>query len=496
MSGPSAGGGIPRASLGLRSERGPVLLAVMVATGLVAIDANILATAVPSVVADLGGFSSFPWLFSIYLLATAVTVPVYSKLADVFGRKPIMLLGIALFLTGSVLCGFAWDMPSLIVFRAVQGLGAGAIQPLTLTIMGDTYTVAERAKVQGYVGAVWGVASVVGPTLGGVFSQLDAWRWIFFVNVPLCLLAAGLIWRKYHEHRERREHRIDVAGSILVTFAAALLILGALEGGNAWEWGSPWSIGVFALGGALAIAFVLVERRAAEPVVPFKHFRMRMFSSTVVVNFALGAGLTGLTAYVPTYLEVSAGAIPIVAGLGLATFTIGWPLAAAQSGRIYLTKGFRFTVVLGSTIVLAGAVALSVLVQWPAVWTVAIACFVIGAGLGLTAMPGLIASQSMVPWHERGAVTGTVMFSRSIGQAFGAAILGAVANAVISAHGGNEQDPAAMTAATSAITIGVVIISVLILASALAMPRHRSVEEERVEEIAAEEESTGSVAEA
>jgi multidrug resistance protein len=179
------------AGVGLRSERGPVLLGVMLSTALVAIDATVIATAVPSVVAELGGFSQFPWLFSAYLLAQAVTVPVFGKLADVFGRKPVMLVGIGLFLLGSVLCGAAWSMESLIVFRAVQGLGAGAVQPMSMTIVGDVYSVAERAKVQGYIASVWGVSSVVGPTLGGVFSEYTSWRWIFFVNVPLCLVAAA-----------------------------------------------------------------------------------------------------------------------------------------------------------------------------------------------------------------------------------------------------------------------------------------------------------------
>ena len=172
-------------AVGFRSERGPVLIALMLSTGLVAIEATILATAVPSIVADIGGFSQFPWLFSIFLLAQAVSVPVYSKLADTVGRKPIMLVGIGTFLIGSVLCGFAWDMTSLIVFRAVQGLGAGAVLPVSITITGDLYTVRERARVQGYIASVWAASSVIGPSLGGLFAEFLSWRWIFFVNIPL-----------------------------------------------------------------------------------------------------------------------------------------------------------------------------------------------------------------------------------------------------------------------------------------------------------------------
>jgi len=202
--------------VGLRSERGPVLLAVMLSTGLVAIDSTILATAVPAVVSDLGGFTSFPWLFSIYLLAQAISVPVYSKLADLYGRKPLMLLGVGLFVLGSLLCGVAWSMSTLIVFRLVQGLGAGAIAPVGMTILGDIYTLQERATVQGYQASVWAMAALIGPTLGGVFSDTIGWRWIFFVNLPLGAAAATVLWRRFEESVERRKHRIDYLGSALL----------------------------------------------------------------------------------------------------------------------------------------------------------------------------------------------------------------------------------------------------------------------------------------
>src|SRR3954453_14452882 len=196
--------GVTANAIGFRSERGPVLAAVMLCTALVAIDATIIATAVPSIVKDIGGFTDFPWLFSIYLLAQAVSVPIYGKLNDLFGRKPVVLFGIALFLLGSIMCGLAWAIWPLIAFRIVQGLGAGAILPTTITIVGDLYSVRERAKVQGYVASVWGIASVAGPAVGGLFSEWLDWRWIFLVNIPLCLLAGGMIWTKFHEKMERR----------------------------------------------------------------------------------------------------------------------------------------------------------------------------------------------------------------------------------------------------------------------------------------------------
>lgn len=457
--------------VGLRSERGPILLAVMVSTALVAIDSTILATAVPSVVKDIGGFSSFPWLFSVYLLASAVTVPVYSKLADTVGRKPVLIFGISVFLVGSILCGFAWSMPALIAFRAIQGLGAGAILPMTITTVGDIYTLQERARVQGYIASVWAVASVVGPTLGGVFAQLDIWRGIFFVNIPLCLLALVLIARNFTEKLEKRHHRIDYAGATLLTVSMTLLILGSLEGGNAWAWNSLASILVFVVGGVALVAFVLVELRAAEPVLPLGLFKRPLITTTTILGIGIGAGLIGLTAFVPTYLQVGIGASPLVAGLALATFTIGWPIAATTSGRLYLRFGFRRTAILGGVMVVIGTVVLAAFSGTPSILLVSITCLFIGAGFGYAAVPSLVAAQSSVDWAERGVVTGTTLFSRSIGQALGVAVLGAVANGVIAARGGDETDPATIIPATTAVFIGVAIIAVAILVSALAMPR-------------------------
>ncbi|BAS12235.1 uncharacterized MFS-type transporter YusP [Arthrobacter sp. Hiyo8] len=271
--------------VGFRSKRGPILIALMLSSGLVAIDATIVATAVPSIVHEIGGFASFPWLFSAYLLAQAVSVPVYAKLSDMAGRKPIILTGIGLFLIGSILCGLAWSMPALIAFRVVQGLGAGAVLPVAITIAGDIYTLAERAKVQGYLASVWATSSVVGPTLGGVFASLGVWRGIFLVNIPLCLVAAWMLVQKFQENIERVKHHVDYLGAVLLTVTLTLTILGALEGGQAWAWDSPISIAVFALGAVLLVAFVLVERRAAEPVLPPWVVSRRLLATTALISF-------------------------------------------------------------------------------------------------------------------------------------------------------------------------------------------------------------------
>ncbi|WP_407075341.1 MFS transporter [Parafrigoribacterium soli] len=443
----------------------------MLTTGLVAIDSTILATAVPSIVKDLGGFAAFPWLFSIYLLAQAVSVPVYAKLSDVIGRKPIVLIGIGLFLLGSVLSGFAWSMPALIAFRALQGLGAGAVQPMAVTIAGDIYTIAERAKVQGYLASVWAISAVVGPTLGGVFSQYLSWRWIFFVNVPLCILAAWMLLRSFHEKVEHRQHRIDYLGAALLTASLSLLILAVLEGGQGWAWNSPQSIGAFAVGGILLVAFVFAERRAAEPVLPLWVFSRRLLLTTTLISLGVGAILIGLTSYVPTYLEGALDAAPIVAGLTLAILTIGWPISASLSGRIYLRIGFRNTALIGMALVILGAIVLAVFALTPNLIIVATGCFVIGLGFGLVATPSIILAQSSVGWGERGVVTGTNMFARSIGSAVGVAIFGAVANSIVVNRGGDQADVATIESAASAVFIAVLITAGATLVAALAMPR-------------------------
>ena len=461
--------------VGFRSERGPILIGIMLSTGLVAIDATVIATAVPSIVGSFGGFAEFPWLFSVYLLAQAVTVPVYGKLADVFGRKPVMLFGIGLFLVGSVLCGVAWNMGALIAFRAVQGLGAGAVQPMSMTIVGDLYSLKERAKVQGYIASVWAVSSVVGPTLGGVFSEYISWRWIFFVNIPLCLIAAATIGLRFHERVDRRRPQIDYAGAGVLTIALTLLILGLLEGGQAWAWGSPQSIAVLGAGAVLLGVFVVIERRAADPVVPLRLLRNRLLVATNLVAACVGAVLIGLTSYVPTFVQDVLGTGPLVAGFALAALTLGWPISASLSGRVYLRIGIRSTALVGAAVVVLGSALLLRLDDSSSVFQVGATSFVIGLGMGFTAAPTLIAAQSAVQWQQRGVVTGSNMFFRSAGSAVGVAVFGAIVNATLGGAGvaGDRVAPEALTTAVHHVFLGTTVLAVAMLAAVLLMPRDR-----------------------
>ena len=462
-------------NVGFRSERGPILIALMLSTALVAIDSTIIATAVPSIVSSIGGFSEFPWLFSIYLLAQAVTVPIYGKVADLFGRKPVLLFGIGLFLLGSIMCGVAWNMTMLIAFRVVQGLGAGAVQPMAITIVGDLYTLEERAKVQGYLASVWGISSVVGPTLGGVFSEYVSWRWIFIINIPLCLLAGFMIFTRFHEQVKRSRPHIDYRGAVLLTTGLTLVILGVLEGGQAWAWDSAQSITTLVVGALALVGFVHVERGAPEPVLPLWVFSRRLLVTSSLVSAAVGAIVLGLSSYIPTFVQDALGTGPLVAGFALATLTLGWPVSASQAGRLYLRFGFRFTALIGSVFVVIGSALLLLLGRSSGVWQVGVTCFVIGFGMGLTATPTLIAAQSTVAWHERGVVTGNNLFMRSLGSALGVAIFGAIANATLgnaTALQAGHVEAAPLVVAVHHVFVAVVVLAVAMALIVALMPRN------------------------
>ncbi|MEP7090966.1 MAG: MDR family MFS transporter [Nocardioidaceae bacterium] len=457
---------VSRRDIGFRSERGPVLIAVMLSTALVALDQTIVATAVPSIVHDLGGFSQFPWLFSVYLLAQAATVPVYGKLADQFGRKPLMYYGIGMFLLGSVVCGLAWSMPVLIAARALQGLGAGAVQPIGMTMIGDLYTLRERAKVQGYVASVWGISSVIGPTFGGAFSQLLSWRFIFWVNIPLCLVAAWML-RRFAERVERGRVRVDYAGAVLLTLATTLVVLGLLEGGQSWAWSGWQTPAIFATAVLLLIAFVLVERVVEQPILPLWVFASGTLRTTSALSMLVGGLLLGLSSYVPTLGQEVIGSSAIVSGFALAALTLGWPVAAATSGRLYLSIGFRATGLLGVGLAVAGSLVLVVLDTGGSLWHVAVGCVLIGFGMGWIAAPALVVAQSSVAWGQRGVATATNMFARSFGSAVGVAVFGAMVNAVVGRH----PTAALLSTGIHRVFVGILLIALAMGVLEIFMPR-------------------------
>ncbi len=413
-------------------RRGFILAALMMTMTLAAVDTTIVATAIPQIVTDLGGFAIFGWVLSIYLLAQTVTIPVYGKLADTLGRKPVLMTGTSVFLAGSLASAFAWSMPSLILFRGLQGLGAGAIMATVYTLVGDLYSTRERAAVEGWLSSVWGVTAIVGPTVGGAFAEYLSWRWIFLVNLPIGIAALALLGRFLVEDTERRAHRVDYLGAALLLLTGAVVVFWLLEAGQGFAWISLESgaLALFAL--VLALLTVARERRAEEPILPGWLWRRREHLFPNLATMAMGLVMMGPNTYLPTYGQAVLGLGAISAGLVLASMSIGWPLASSWSGRVYLRVGFRNTALLGATLILAALGGFLLLPPSPPAWLVVADQVLIGAGFGLVSTPLLVGIQGTVTHAERGVVTGANVFSRNLGNSLGAALAGAMFNGAVS----------------------------------------------------------------
>lgn len=413
--------------------RRPVLVGLLLSTALAAMDATIVATAVPSIVADLGGFALFPWVFSAYLLAQAVTIPVYGRLADLYGRKPVLMVGTVIFLVGSLLCALAPNMGALIVFRALQGVGAGAIQPIAQTVVGDLYSVAERGRVSGLFSSVWGVSAVTAPALGGAFAEFVSWRWIFWINLPIGVAALLMVGVSLRETVVRRRHHIDVAGALLLVLAAGALMVVLLQGGTRWGWASAPTGLLFAAAAGTLAAFVWWEHRATDPVLPPWVYGHRVLAGANLGNGAVGVLSIGLTSFLPTFAQGVLGASAVAAGVALAVMSVGWTLAAANSARLYMRIGFRDTTLVGLSFALVSAVMLSLTSEDAPLAYLGLGSFVMGLGMGLSASSMLVGAQSVIDWGRRGVVTGSAMFTRMIGSALGASLYGAIANTTLAA---------------------------------------------------------------
>ena len=408
-----------------------VLAALMMTMMLAAMDITIVSTAIPQIVSDLGGFALFSWVFSIYLLAQTVTIPVYGKLADTFGRKPVLVAGTLIFLAGSVASALAWNMVALIVFRGLQGLGAGSVMATVNTLAGDLYSPRERGRVQGWLSSVWGVAAIAGPALGGAFAEYASWRWVFLINLPIGAIALLLIVRFVHETPPRRQHRIDYAGASLLLLAGGALIFALLQGGRAWPWLSAPSLVAFALAIGFAVALVVVERRAAEPIQPRWLWRHPVLVGSNLSMIGMGLVMMGPSTYLPVFGQSVYGLGAIAAGFVLASMSIGWPVASALSPPLYLHFGYRDTALAGALLIVGAAIGFLVLQPTAPVGWVVLDQVVLGAGFGLLATPLLVGVQAIVSWQERGVVTGANIFSRYLGQSLGAALFGAIFNRAI-----------------------------------------------------------------
>jgi EmrB/QacA subfamily drug resistance transporter len=415
-----------------------VILGMILATALSALDSTVVATAMPTIVGELNGLPLYSLVIAAYLLTATTTVPVYGKLADMYGRKPIFMFGAGAFIVGSALCGLAWDMPSLIAFRAVQGLGAGAVLPISLTIIGDLFSIEERARISGVFGSVWGISSVVGPVIGGAIVQFFDWRWVFFINVPVGIFAALLLFLYLREPHIHTRQKVDIAGAITLTVGAGMALVALQSGGRDGGWLSPQSLVIWAGAILLLALFIYFERRAVAPVLSIGLLSRPVIAVACMAGLLAGGVLIGYAAYLPLLAQGAWGGTPIEAGLVVAPLSIGWPIASALTGRLLKRYGYRPIVIVGMLLLLVGclmlpAVQLPFISQNPILRTalVLISSLVAGAGLGSSTTSMLIAVQSSVPWSERGIATASVQFFRNMGNAVAAALLGAVLTATL-----------------------------------------------------------------
>lgn len=419
------------------SHRHWILIAVMLAMFMAAIEVTIVATAMPTIIAELGGFSQFGWVFSVYLLTQAVSVPLYGSLADLWGRKRVFFIGTLLFLLGSVLCGFARQMSWLILFRALQGLGAGAIMPLTSTIIADVYSPKERAAIQGWLSSVWGVAAIVGPLTGAWLVAHFNWALVFWVNVPIGLISMLLLARWFPESRSEKRQQLNLASSglLMLTLGALLTALLQAQALGYWAIVLPFI--------ALLSGYALVrhEKRSSEPLFPLVLWQNRTISAGNVGNLIIGAAMMGISAFLPTWIQGISGGTPLQAGSALAMMSIGWPLASTLSGRLMLRTSYRFTAQLGSLLLVAGTALLLTLQTDSPIWQAGGAAFIIGSGMGMTSTTFLIAVQNSAEFSVRGICTASVMFSRLLGSALGTAIMGAVLNYNLMVRLPGHSDP-------------------------------------------------------
>ena len=385
-----------------------------------AVEATVVATAMPSVIADLGGVTLYGWVTAAYLLASTVTVPLYGKLADMRGRKPVMLFGLAVFLIGSAASGAATSTLFLIGARAVQGLGAGAIGPVAITIVGDIYNIEERVRVQGWLRGVWAIAGAAGPLVGGFFVATLSWRWVFWFNIPFGIAAFVVLWKVYHEsHADTaRPMRLDWVGAASLTVASVALLV--LAERRAVMVTLPLTCFTLAV-------FMVSQRRVQEPVIPAEFFRSRFISMTLFLGAAVGCVMLGFLTYAPLYVQGALARSPSEAGSVVTPMLVAWPLASFLVGRNLRRLGFRLPVVVGLAVTTVGAVALAVFVPGTdAIWPWWLGSFFLGTGMGMCVVTITVAMQSSVPWNQRGAVTALGIFTRSMGSALGVGGLGAL----------------------------------------------------------------------
>jgi EmrB/QacA subfamily drug resistance transporter len=456
--------------------------AIMLATLLAAMDQTIVATALPRIAADLHGFDSLSWVVTAYLLTTTVTVPLYGKLSDLYGRRRLFVISISIFLLGSALCGTAQTMGELIAFRALQGVGAGGLIPLAQASIADLFSPRERGRYQGYVGSMWATAAVAGPLLGGTLTDTVSWRWIFFINLPLGALALVVVVKTMKLPYTKREHTIDYAGAVALTLGVTGILLACAWGGTTYGWGSAEVLLAAVAGVAGIVAFGLIERRAPEPLLPLGLFRIRTFAVSSLAGLGVGAVLFGITIYVPVYMQGVLQVSATSSGVVLIPLTLGWVFASFISGQLITKTGrYRIYPLLGSTLVLIGCLLLTQLGARSSSAVASGFLVVIGVGMGTMFQTFVIATQNRVEHTQLGVATAAIQFFRSMGGSLAVAGLGALMTAEISSGidvnrltaGGAHVSVAARAAlahATHAVFVAIVPLAAAVLVLSILLP--------------------------
>jgi len=426
-------------------QRKLILWACIAALFSAAVESTIVATAMPTITADLGGFSLLAWVFAAFMLTQAVTIPIFGRLADIYGRKRVLFFGLGIFLIGCVLCGFAPSMLMLVIFRAVQGIGAGAIAPVTLTIIGDTFPSVERARVQPYVAGMYAVSSVVGPLLGALIVEHMSWELIFWFSVPLGLIAVVMLKVFYKENPRVVNHTIDIPGALLL-MASITGVLVALLQADSLGW---WILPLISASVLVFLLFLRVERRSPEPLLPPDLWRDRTLLVSNVGNLGIGTALMGVSAFIPIFIEGVMNKPVLVAGITLSVMSLSWPLSSTIASRVMLRTTYRTTAIPGAGMLVFGSLLVAILASVPADisarvlggWWPAVGVFFIGAGLGAINTPFHISMQEAAV-SLRGMATATQQFMRMAGGTLGMAILGMVLNLSLAVKAPGAHDPA------------------------------------------------------
>ena len=425
MSLPSQPTGPPDLITIARSRRGLITIALLLAMAVAALEQTVVSTAMASIIAQLHGLDIYPWVFSAYLLAATVSTPVYGKLADIWGRKHLLLFGLAVFSLGSILSGMAQSMPQLIAFRVVQGLGAGALGPIVLTILGDLFTLEERAKVQGLFSAVWGASSLAGPSIGGYLCDSFSWRSVFFITLPFSFFSAWILLTQVEEKVEKRKGMpIDWLGAFLLTIASSLILLTVLHGHEA---SGTLTLGLAVASVVFVIAFIAQERRAADPVLPIDLFQNLSISAAIASSFMIGVLMFGIETYIPLFVQGVTGGSALSAGGMITPLFLSWSISVAIAAKVVVRLGFKRTAVIGTILITAGMSLLALGAVFPPqsrpLFLLGMA--VIGMGMGPSSLSQILGVQNSVDWGRRGAATASILFFRTMGGALGVGALGA-----------------------------------------------------------------------